>query len=124
MVNNINILLLVLFGMFLVAGIAWTLIAHIHVDRAEQFLSRCAIVKWLQVFNRAGVLGKSIKCGMMGFVLLMPRVYARKGLVNLDEIARFPRRLKWILIIPFHLQFFIFLMLMLLKDEFIYKGAG
>ena len=71
---------------------AW--FAHLYVSEAEAKLEGCEIVNWIQIFNNAGLLGKNIKCGMMGLAILMPKLHAKRGLVDLDVIDQFPLALK------------------------------
>ena len=107
----------ILCGAFLVSVWLSAWLAHLYVLEAEANLKGCEIVIWIQIFNNAGLLGKSIKCGMMGFAVLMPKLHAKRGLVDLDVVARFPLALKLKLLVPFYLSHLIFLLMMFFKPE-------
>ena len=77
--------------------------AHKDLQEIEANLQRSRpLLQSLAPFQSGGLLGKSIMCGVISFVFLVPRIFKKKGYIDLEEVQRFPRGLKLRIIIPWY----------------------
>ncbi|WDY57889.1 hypothetical protein [Pseudomonas sp. PSKL.D1] len=89
---------IVIFGLGLVVVVI-TYVAICYVDRVEALLVNSKYIAILQEgFSRVGLPGKIIRTCCIAIMFFMPGPFIRKGLADGIEIARFPRRLKWLLV--------------------------
>ncbi|GFZ69533.1 MULTISPECIES: hypothetical protein [Pseudomonas syringae group] len=78
------------------------LIAHIYVEAIESRLSNCSYVEDnKRVWSNAGLLGKVMRGGIISMVLIMPKMHAKRGLIDVQELSRLPKRYRYLLMIPF-----------------------
>lgn len=71
-----------------------------HLDRIESLLPNSAFVSGnKKTFSQAGLIGKVMRTLSISILLTVPKIYARKSLVDLDEVTNFPIRLKRTLIV-------------------------
>lgn len=71
-----------------------------HLDRIESLLPNSAFVSGnKKTFSQAGLIGKVMRTLSISILLTVPKIYARKSLVDLDEVTNFPIRMKRTLII-------------------------
>lgn len=71
-----------------------------HLDRIESLLPNSAFVSGnKKTFSQAGLIGKVIRTLSISILLTVPKIYARKSLVDLDEVTNFPIRMKRTLIV-------------------------
>jgi hypothetical protein len=117
-----------LLGLFIVAAMILTclavaVIAHRYVEIIESQLSGCSFVKTIRdAFSGAGLLSKIMRGGVIAMVLMTPKLSARKGIVNVQEIHNLPRRYKNLLIIPAAAAAFLFCSLITLRITGYYMG--
>lgn len=98
-----NIALMVL-NMFLIAYVARTC-----VDRLESLLSGCKmVIENKAIYHQESLIGKVMRVWAISVMLIMPRLYARKGLVDLDEVKKVPLKLKVILLFVYPTFFGLF----------------
>ncbi|WDY58736.1 hypothetical protein [Pseudomonas sp. PSKL.D1] len=84
-------------GFATLAAIAF--IAHRKIDYIESFLPNCDMVTGKRkIWLHAGLIGKVIRLTNISFILLSPRLYTRKNLINLYEINNLPSKIKALLI--------------------------
>ncbi|MEE4624312.1 hypothetical protein V2J83_17985 [Pseudomonas alliivorans] len=89
---------LVLLGIVLFAVVV---IAHKHIDAIEACLPSCSYVgDNKRVWSSAGLLGEVMRGGILAMVLLMPKMHAKRGLVDAQEIKNVPRHYKYLLTVP------------------------
>ncbi|WDY56693.1 hypothetical protein [Pseudomonas sp. PSKL.D1] len=82
-----------------IALIVQAYVAHKYTERFEALLANCAFVTGNKTtFQYAGLMGKVMRTGLISMVLAMPGVFMRRGLIDLDEVKRFPPRLKRLLV--------------------------
>ncbi|WP_024668825.1 MULTISPECIES: hypothetical protein [Pseudomonas syringae group] len=101
--NNIQIglasgfiLVLLFFVCFAVA-----FIAHRYIDTIEGCLSGCSYVSDIRnVWGSAGLLGEVMRYGLIATIIMMPKIYAKRGLVDVGEVEGLPRFYKRLLVTP------------------------
>lgn len=91
-------------------------IAHKYVDTIEKHLPNCPYIKTISnTYSNAGLLGKVMRGGIIGTLLLMPTISARRGLVDAHEIKNLPRAYKNLLIVPLITGSVLFILLLILR---------
>ena len=74
-------------------------IAHRKIDYIEGLLSNCdAITGEKKLWLHAGLMGKFFRLTNISFILLIPKIYARKNLIDIEEINNLPSKIKTLLI--------------------------
>lgn len=74
-------------------------IAHRKIDYIEGFLLNCnAITGEKKLWLHAGLMGKFFRLTNISFILLTPKIYARKNLIDIKEINNLPSKIKTLLI--------------------------
>ncbi len=92
------IALLILAPMIL-AMIVQCYIAHRYTERFESFLTNCTYVTGnKKIFQHAGLLGKVMRTGSVSLVLAIPRIFLRRGLIDFNEVKRFPPNMRRLLV--------------------------
>ncbi|WP_226457524.1 hypothetical protein [Pseudomonas sp. AF03-9] len=78
-------------------GIAYSMLTKL--ETAENYLPHSVfIVSNKSLFRGQPFEGKAMRLMLLAYVLIMPKVFYWRRLVDLDEVARIPRRLKiWII---------------------------
>lgn len=115
-------------GMPLIIILVWLIyMVHVYTEKAEALLSNSGFVKAnLKAFDQAGLLGKAMRNGFITLVLISPDLLAKRGLVNVNEVKEFPRKIKRILVVSWLLCFLFTSALMVLGFyiEYVDKSAG
>ncbi|BBH44314.1 hypothetical protein [Pseudomonas sp. KU43P] len=71
-----------------------------HLERVESLLANCTFVTGnRKTLSQAGLFGKVMRMLSISLALTFPKAYARKGLLDLNEVANFPNRIKKTLIL-------------------------
>lgn len=100
---------LLIMGPMIFSMLAIVYVAHYYVESFEAMMPNSRIVRdYRRVFSSPGLVGKLMRTGSISMILMMPKMYARRGLVDLDEVRGFPRRLKRVLV-GLHLLLFVLL---------------
>jgi len=74
-------------------------VAHKYTECFESLLTNCSFVTGNKnVYQHAGLLGKVMRPGLISMVLAIPRPFVRRGLIDLDEVKRFPPRMRRLLV--------------------------
>lgn len=74
-------------------------VAHKYTERFESLLTNCTFVTGNKnVYQHAGLMGKVMRTGLISMVLAMPRIFVRRGLIDLEEVKRFPPQMRWLLV--------------------------
>lgn len=90
------VLLLLLLVCFSIA-----FIAHKYIDAIESRLTNCSYVSdTRKVWGNAGLIGKVMRGGVIATVVMMPKIHAKRGLVDAGEVERLPGAYKKLLIMP------------------------
>ncbi|MNJ43724.1 hypothetical protein D3C77_387450 [compost metagenome] len=80
-------------------------VAHAYTEKAEAFLSNSSIVVGTRsIYSQAGLLGKVMRIGILTTALIFKKPSLKKGLLDLDEVKRFPKDLKRLLFISWGLH--------------------
>ncbi|KIQ37064.1 hypothetical protein [Pseudomonas viridiflava] len=110
-----------LIGLFIILPlivnlVVFAVIAHRYVDIIEGCLSNCSFVSTIrEAWSGGGLLGEVIRSGMIAMVLMMPKLFAEKGIVDQEEIRNLPALYKGMLVVPMTVNFFLFVALMCLR---------
>ncbi|KAA8693672.1 hypothetical protein [Pseudomonas caricapapayae] len=105
--------ILIAIGLVLVAMM---LIAHIYIEAIESRLSNCSYIEDnKRVWSNAGLLGKVMRGGIISMVLIMPKMHAKRGLVDAQELSRLPKRYRYLLMMPFIVCCFLLVFLIALS---------
>ncbi|MDC3734805.1 hypothetical protein KDL27_03270 [Pseudomonas syringae pv. syringae] len=106
---------LIAIGVVLLAVI---LIAHKYIDVVEGCLEHSSYIEDnRRVWSNAGLLGKVMRGGIISMVLIMPRMHAKRGLVDIEELNRLPKRYRHLFMGPF-IAVFVLLFLLVALDVF------
>jgi hypothetical protein len=105
------VLLLLLLVCFSVA-----FIAHRYIDAIESRLTNCSYVTdTRKVWGNAGLIGKVMRGGVIATVVMMPKIHAKRGLVDAGEVERLPGAYKKLLVMPIALGSLLILCLIALR---------
>ncbi|NWL08530.1 hypothetical protein DM807_21925 [Pseudomonas hunanensis] len=75
-------------------------VAHRKIDYIESLLLNCASISGeKKLWLHAGLLGKVLRLSNISFMLLTPKIFARKNLIDIKEINNLPSEIKTPLII-------------------------
>ena len=110
-----GLILLGSFIIFLLAGIHSTFVSCSCIKDMENQLEGCRIIHNLQGYDTLGLFGKELKCSILGFVLMFPNAFARKGMVEMEVIANFPMAHKLRLWVPLFFQVLAFIVMITLR---------
>ncbi|WP_057437957.1 hypothetical protein [Pseudomonas syringae group genomosp. 3] len=81
--------------------IATAVIAHKYVEIIEEQLPNCSSVQTIrEAWSGGGLLGKVMRGGVISIVLMVPKLSARRGVIDAKEVEKLPAFYKKILIIP------------------------
>ncbi|WP_426149615.1 hypothetical protein [Pseudomonas sp. DC3000-4b1] len=91
-------------GLFIIASIWLAMIvqayiAHKHTEYFESLLPNCTFVTDNKKnLEYAGLPGKILRTGLISMVLALPHIFTRRGLIDLNEVRRFPPRTRRLLV--------------------------
>lgn len=109
----------IILGSMVLLLIALAVIAHRYVDAIEAcFPNSLYIEHNRNNWSWAGLQGKVTRMGNIGMVLIVPRIYVRRGLVDPREISELPKGYKLLLVVPLFLSFFLIASLAVLSLAF------
>lgn len=70
-------------------------IAHRKIDHIESFLLNCdRVTSEKELWQHAGLMGKVIRLTNISFILLTPKIYKKRKLIDIDEINKLPSKFK------------------------------
>lgn len=70
-------------------------IAHRKIDHIESFLLNCDMITGeKKLWEHAGLLGKVIRLTNISFILLSPKIYTKRKLIDIQEINKLPSKIK------------------------------
>ncbi|EGH07891.1 hypothetical protein PSYMP_04685 [Pseudomonas amygdali pv. morsprunorum str. M302280] len=96
--------------------IATAVIAHKYVEIIEEQLPNCSSVQTIrEAWPGGGLLGKVMRGGVISIVLMVPKLSARRGVIDAKEVEKLPAFYKKILTIPTVVNFFLFTAMMALS---------
>ncbi|MNJ51128.1 hypothetical protein D3C77_464250 [compost metagenome] len=81
-------------------------VAHAYTEKAEAFLNNSSIIVGTRsMYSQAGLLGKVMRISILTMALIFKKAYIKKGLLDPDEVKRFPNDLKRLLLIAWSLHY-------------------
>lgn len=98
---NINpaLLMMILFFLAFSGFLVFCYVAARYADCMESYLPTSHYMRGNKKrFSEMGLVGKVLRAGAISVVLTAPKLFVRKGVVNMKEIDAFPWRMKWCLI--------------------------
>ncbi|ARA83078.1 hypothetical protein ACDH60_19715 [Pseudomonas ficuserectae] len=102
---------------------ATAIIAHKYVEIIEKQLPNCSSVQTIrEAWSGGGLLGKVMRGGVISVVLMLPKLSARRGVIDASEVERLPARYKNLLIIPTTITFILVTAMMALRIAGHYLG--
>ncbi|GKS05369.1 hypothetical protein PSTH1771_10155 [Pseudomonas syringae pv. theae] len=124
--TNIPIGLIGLFIMvpMILNPIVTAVIAHKYVEIIEEQLPNCSSVQTIrEAWSGGGLLGKVMRGGVISIVLMVPKLSARRGVIDAKEVEKLPAFYKKILIIPTVVNFCLFTAMMALSISLVRISA-
>ncbi|RMV86755.1 hypothetical protein [Pseudomonas amygdali] len=95
---------------------ASAIIAHNYVEIIEEQLPNCSSVQIIkEAWSSGGLLGKVMRGGVISVVLMVPKLSARRGVIDAKEVEKLPAFYKKLLIIPTVVNFSLFIAMMALR---------
>ncbi|WP_313202442.1 hypothetical protein [Pseudomonas sp.] len=90
---------LLIFGFAIITLLGLLYVACAHVDKVESRLEGSKYVRGVkEAFFHAGMPGKVLRMCSIACLLTLPGPYVRRGLADGEEIKKFPRSMKRLLI--------------------------
>ncbi|AKT28768.1 hypothetical protein RYA05_28335 [Pseudomonas syringae pv. actinidiae] len=104
--------------------IVTAVIAHKYVEIIEEQLPNCSSVQTIrEAWSGGGLLGKVMRGGVISIVLMVPKLSARRGVIDAKEVEKLPAFYKKILIIPTVVNFCLFTAMMALSISLVRISA-
>jgi len=101
-------------AMFMIMAV-WIYVSVRYVNYIESLLPNSSMVSGnKKIFGRAGLLGKIMRTGSVSLLLSMRSLCVRKGVLDFDDVKKFPERLRCMLVGLWFVQAAIFLSLLAL----------
>ena len=101
-------------AMFVVMAV-WIYVSVRYVNYIESLLSNSSMVSGSKrIFGHAGLLGKIMRTGSVSLLLSMRALCVRKGVLDVEDVKKFPERLRCMLVGLWFFQAAIFLSLLAL----------
>lgn len=101
-------------GLMITSIIVQSYIAHRYIEHYEALLPNCIfITENRTLFRHGGLPGKLLRTGLIAWVLAIPRIFVNKGLIDLNEVKRFPTRTRWVLVSVLYVQCITFIALII-----------
>lgn len=102
--------------LLLVVCISIAFIAHKYVDTIESYLANSPyLIDTKKAWGSAGLIGKVMRGGIIAAIVMMPKIHAKRGLIDAGEVERLPGYYKKLLVAPIALGSVLILCLMALR---------
>jgi hypothetical protein len=93
---------------FLFSAIWLFFMVHVFTEKAEAQVRNSSFVKANKsLYDSAGLIGKSMRNGLLTLALLTPNIAVTRGLLAVDDVKSFPAGLKRVLFITWGASFFL-----------------
>lgn len=87
------------FGFGIITLLVLVCVACAYIDRVESFFEGSKYVQGVkEAFFHAGMPGKVLRICSIACLLTLPGPYVRRGLANGEEIKKFPRSMRRVLV--------------------------
>ncbi len=85
-------------------------------DKIDVLLSDCSVVVDHKLtFGGLGIMGDIVRVGVVGTIFMFPKLYLRRGFINLSQVAAFPKKLRYLIVIPWVVAVVVAMALMLFR---------
>lgn len=105
----VDLVYLSFFAIFAISGVVMIYVSHFKLKKMEACLSRSRNIK--DVHQRlcwAGFWGRSWRLGMVAGYTIYPKFWVKRGLIDPDDLADFPKSLKLLAVLPMAANAFCF----------------
>lgn len=119
----LDLISLFIFPLFMLLAIWLFYMVHVYTEKAEALLPNSKFVETNRAaFFHMGIMGKIIRNGVLTMVLLTPAFTAKRNIVDVAEVERFPRGLKIILVASWGVSWLLGIALMVFGACLNYTG--
>ena len=95
----LKLTLLLIFPLYIILTIWLVYMVHVYTEKAEALLPNSRFVETNKKgFFHMGIMGKTIRNGVLTMVLLTPAFTEKRDIVDISEVEKFPKRLKLMLV--------------------------
>ena len=109
----LGLILLFIFPLFMFLAIWLFYMVHVYTEKAEALLPNSKFVEANRTaFFHMGIMGKVIRNGVLTMVLLTPAFTAKRNIVDIAEVEKFPRGLKIMLVASWGISWLLGIILM------------
>lgn len=85
-------------------------------DKIDVLLSDCSVVVDHKLtFGGLGIMGDIVRVGVVGTIFMFPKLYLRRGFINLSQVAAFPKKFRYLIVIPWVVAVVVAMALMLFR---------
>ncbi|KYC18428.1 MULTISPECIES: hypothetical protein [Pseudomonas] len=89
-------------------------VAHKYTEHFESFLPTSRIVSDnIKNYKHAGLIGKLVRTGQIATLLATPKIFTYRGAADIEEVQKFPRRERLVLVNLWAIHIILFLALVL-----------
>jgi hypothetical protein len=94
-----GLIILLFFGFDIITLLVLVYVACAYIDRVESLFEESKYVRGVkEAFSHAGMPGKVLRICSIACLLTLPGPHVRRGLANGEEIKKFPRSMRRVLI--------------------------
>lgn len=109
----LGLISLFIFPLFMLLAIWLFYMVHVYTEKAEALLPNSKFVETNRTaFFHMGIMGKFVRNGVLTMVLLTPAFTAKRNIVDVAEVDRFPRGLKIMLVVSWGASWLLGIVLM------------
>lgn len=84
--------------------------------KIDVLLSDCSVVVDHKLtFGGLGIMGDVVRGGVVGTIFMFPKLYLRRGFIDLNQVAAFPKKLRYLIVIPWVIAVVVAMALMLFR---------
>ncbi|MFP3851074.1 hypothetical protein [Pseudomonas sp. W5-01] len=85
-------------------------------DKIDVLLSDCSVVVDHKLtFGGLGIMGDIVRVGVIGTIFMFPKLYLRRGFIDLSQVTAFPKKLRYLIVIPWVVAVVVAMALMLFR---------
>ncbi|MFP3926774.1 hypothetical protein [Pseudomonas sp. W5-36] len=85
-------------------------------DKIDVLLSDCSVVVDHKLtFGGLGIMGDIVRVGVVGTIFMFPKLYLRRGFIDLSQVTAFPKKLRYLIVIPWVVAVVVAMALMLFR---------
>jgi hypothetical protein len=85
-------------------------------NKIDVLLSDCSVVVDHKLtFGGLGIMGDIVRVGVVGTIFMFPKLYLRRGFIDLSQVTAFPKKLRYLIVIPWVVAVVVAMALMLFR---------